>query len=150
MGIHVVIQTTDFDVNHEYQTLRNPDEPYGAIVTFVGLVRDFSDQSLQAIELECYESMAQKILESIAETAYDRFDVSQLSVIHRTGRLLVSDQIVFIGVSAKHRRSAFDCANFVMDFLKTKAPFWKKEITTTDEHWVEMKESDSARRRIWE
>ncbi|MCY4046251.1 MAG: molybdenum cofactor biosynthesis protein MoaE [Cellvibrionales bacterium] len=150
MPAKVRIQANDFDVSAEYDALKEVNTPYGAIATFVGLVRDFDNRSLDAIELECYESMAQKSLAAIAQKALARFGVNQLTIIHRTGRLAVNEQIVFVGVSSKHRRSAFDCVNFVMDLLKTETPFWKKEITASGEHWVDMKESDAARRSLWE
>lgn len=144
------VQTEDFDLGREYQALRQASHSPGAIVTFTGLVRDLSDrQNITAMELEHYPGMTEKSLQAILDEASQRWSIDQVSVIHRVGKLGPDEQIVFVGVSSAHRRDAFAACQFVMDYLKTRAPFWKKEFTPEGAHWVEAKDSDSRAADEW-
>ena len=148
--IQVQVQAEDFDVSQAYLWLRNNQHQDGAIVTFVGLVRDMNaGEQVEKLCLEHYPAMAQSSLESIAQEAYSRWQLAKVSVIHRFGELDLGDQIVFVGVTSKHRGHAFEAAEFIMDFLKTQAPFWKKEQTTNGMRWVEAKPSDKEKRQSW-
>lgn len=151
------VQEPNFDVEHEYQQLRNTSQGAGAIVFFVGLVRDsVQGNSLVELTLEHYPAMTQSYLVQLAEQAKQRWPLQQVRIIHRIGSLGANDQIVFVGVSSAHRSAAFEGAEFIMDMLKTNAPFWKKEIVidaATGEHqsaWVEAKESDSEKVNRWD
>ncbi len=147
----ISIQTDDFDVGTEYEALRGTGPGTGAIVTFSGLVRDSGDLSgVTGLFLEHYPGMTEQVIQGLIDEAGRRWDVQRARVIHRIGRLALADQIVFVGVCSAHRGDAFAACEFIMDALKTSAPFWKKEITREGEHWVEQKESDVARSRNWE
>lgn len=143
-------QKEDFNQNDCYECLRT-DAKQGAIVTFTGLVRDFSDeQSLSAIELEHYPAMTNKAMLQLVEDARARFEIAKIVLIHRVGRLAANEQIVFVGVSSQHRKAAFDTAQFIMDRLKNDVPLWKKEINTAGEaKWVEVKVSDKQAGKQW-
>jgi molybdopterin synthase catalytic subunit len=147
----ISIQTDDFDAGAEYEALRLTGPGTGAIVTFSGLVRDSGDLSgVTGLFLEHYLGMTEQVIQGLIDEAGRRWDVQRARVIHRIGRLALADQIVFVGVCSAHRGDAFAACEFIMDALKTSAPFWKKEITREGEHWVEQKESDVARSRNWE
>ena len=147
----ISIQTDDFDAGAEYEALRGTGPGTGAIVTFSGLVRDSGDLSgVTGLFLEHYPGMTEQVIQGLIDAAGRRWDVQRARVIHRVGRLALADQIVFVGVCSAHRGDAFAACEFIMDALKTSAPFWKKEITREGEHWVEQKESDVARSRNWE
>lgn len=147
----ISIQTDDFDAGTEYEALRLTGPGTGAIVTFSGLVRDSGDLSgVTGLFLEHYPGMTEQVIQGLIDEAGRRWDVQRARVIHRVGRLALADQIVFVGVCSAHRGDAFAACEFIMDALKTSAPFWKKEITREGEHWVEQKESDVARSRNWE
>lgn len=146
---HISVQAVDFDQGEEYRRLRDISAMKGAIVTFTGLVRDYPDGSLEALELEHYPAMTEKSLTEIVDEACERWPLTGVSVIHRYGKLSVSEQIVFVGVASLHRDAAFEAARFVMDVLKTSAPFWKKEYTRTGNHWVEAKEEDQQQANRW-
>lgn len=148
----ISIQTDDFDAGAEYEALRRGTGPgTGAIVTFSGLVRDSGDLSgVTGLFLEHYPGMTEQVIHGLIDEAGRRWDVQRARVIHRVGQLALADQIVFVGVCSAHRGDAFAACEFIMDALKTSAPFWKKEITREGEHWVEQKESDVARSRNWE
>lgn len=147
----ISVQTDDFDVGTEYEALRSTGPSTGAIVTFSGLVRDSGDLSgVTGLFLEHYPGMTEQVIQGLIDEAGRRWDVQRARVIHRVGRLALADQIVFVGVCSAHRGDAFAACEFIMDALKTSAPFWKKEITREGEHWVEQKESDVARSRNWE
>lgn len=147
----ISIQTDDFDAGAEYEALRLTGPGTGAIVTFSGLVRDSGDLSrVTGLFLEHYPGMTEQVIQGLIDEAGRRWDVQRARVIHRVGRLALADQIVFVGVCSAHRGDAFAACEFIMDALKTSAPFWKKEITREGEHWVEQKESDVARSRNWE
>ncbi|MBY5937015.1 molybdenum cofactor biosynthesis protein MoaE [Marinobacter nauticus] len=147
----ISIQTDDFDAGAEYEALRLTGPGTGAIVTFSGLVRDSGDLSgVTGLFLEHYPGMTEQVIQGLIDEAGRRWDVQRARVIHRIGRLALADQIVFVGVCSAHRGDAFAACEFIMDALKTSAPFWKKEITREGEHWVEQKEADVARSRNWE
>jgi molybdopterin synthase catalytic subunit len=145
------IQTEDFDLGAEYQLLRQLDSAaVGAVVTFTGLVRDLEkDSSINSLTLQHYPGMTESLLQEIVDQAAARWDLIGLTVIHRVGKLLPSDQIVFVGVASQHRADAFEAAQFVMDYLKTKATFWKKVEQDGQQHWVESKDSDQAASQRW-
>lgn len=146
----ISIQTEDFDVGAEYQALRASGSGTGAVATFSGLVRDSGDLSgVTGLFLEHYPGMTEQVIQGLIDSASERWDVRQARVIHRVGRLALSDQIVFVGVCSAHRGDAFAACEFIMDALKTSAPFWKKEITGDTEHWVEQKDSDLDRTQAW-
>lgn len=144
------VQHEDFDLGAEYRRLQQISPKAGAIVLFVGLVRDFSPpDSVTAIVLEHYPGMTEKVLSSIVEQAKERWPLEQVLVIHRVGELLASAQIVCVGVSSSHREAAFSAAEFVMDQLKTQAPLWKKEKSLEGEKWLDTKDSDKVRAGRW-
>lgn len=147
----ISIQQQDFDSGAEYAALRDSGAGTGAIVTFTGLVRDSGDlEGVRGLFLEHYPGMTEQVIGQLVEEASRRWDVRKARVIHRVGELLLSDQIVFVGVCSAHRGDAFAACQYIMDALKTSAPFWKKEITTDGEHWVEQKSSDLEQSRTWE
>jgi molybdopterin synthase catalytic subunit len=146
----ISIQEPDFDLAMEYQALRRQSSA-GAIVTFCGLVRDLdNNENIAAIELEHYPEMTEKALQQIIDQAKARWDIQHARVIHRVGRLKANDQIVFVGVSSAHRRDAFSACEFIMDFLKTQAPIWKKQYSQQGEYWVDAKKSDGDAASRWE
>lgn len=147
----VRVQIDDFDVGAEIQSLRSARPDIGAIVTFIGQVRDINDGSaVSAMYLEHYPGMTEKSLESIVQQAKQRWDILDILVIHRIGDLNPTDQIVMVAVSSAHRNEAFMACEFVMDYLKTEAPFWKKEQTATGSRWVEAKATDDAAKEKWQ
>jgi len=146
----ISVQKDDFNVGFEYQNLRSVSQNEGAIVFFVGLVRDMNaDGSVQAMEIEHYPGMTENVLSNIALQAKERWDLQQVKIIHRFGRLEAAEQIVFVATSSVHREAAFAACEFIMDFLKTKAPFWKKELNDQGDVWVEAKESDELKLTRW-
>lgn len=147
----ISVQTEDFDHSEQYQALRNSASSDGAIVTFTGLVRDFNaDGSVSSIFIEHYPEMTQKSLQEIYLIAKQKWELGQIRIIHRIGMLEASDQIVFVGVSAKHRQNAFSAAEFIMDYLKVSAPFWKQEGTAEGMKWVASKTSDFNAMNRWQ
>ncbi len=143
------IQTGDFDVGQEHHQLSQDAPHIGAIVTFTGLVRELTNGESTDLFLEHYPAMTEKVLKDIVQQAHERWDIINTRVIHRIGHLSLSEQIVFVGVNSAHRKDAFAAAEFIMDFLKTDAPFWKKEITAQGEKWVEAKASDTEAKDKW-
>lgn len=141
-SITVSVQEKDFDVASEYQHLLVPNKT-GAIVTFVGRVRDFS--SNEPMVIQHYPGMTEHVLQHIVNEANNRWPMLACKVIHRVGALQVDDQIVFVGVSSAHRKDAFAANEYIIDILKTEAPFWKKEGAT----WVEAKNSDQKTADAW-
>lgn len=137
----------DFDVSAELAALERPERTAGAAVTFTGIVR--SDGEVLKMELEHYPGMTEKALEGIVEEARSRWDLEDVVVIHRVGPLKVGEQIVLTLVTSSHRREAFEACEFIMDWLKTEAPFWKKETTAAGARWVDARESDEAARERW-
>jgi molybdopterin synthase catalytic subunit len=147
----ISIQSEDFDSGSEYEALRDSGAGTGAIATFTGLVRDSGDtQNVSGLFLEHYPGMTEQVIAGLIKEASRRWDVRKARVIHRVGRLLLQEQIVFVGVCSAHRGDAFAACEFIMDALKTSAPFWKKELSEAGEHWVEQKASDVARGDAWE
>jgi molybdopterin synthase catalytic subunit len=142
------VQYEDFDLAKEYASLKVRADNAGGIVMFVGLVRDLPDGLLQ-MTLEHYPQMTEKALANIIADAKQRWPLQAVRIIHRVGNLQTSDQIVFVGVASAHRAAAFSAAEFIMDYLKTQAPFWKKEKQTNNEQWVEAKDSDNQALEKW-
>ncbi|MDH5434234.1 MAG: molybdopterin synthase catalytic subunit MoaE [Gammaproteobacteria bacterium] len=150
MDIFINITTDDFDVGQEYQKLIDANHQDGAAVFFVGRVRaDDSSKPVQKLELEHYPAMTKKALMQIAEKAGERWSVNQVRIWHRVGEIHLGEQIVFVGVSSRHRQSAFESAQFIMDYLKVEAPFWKKEYTADGEKWVEQADKDIKASQNW-
>ena len=148
--IFIGVQTEDFSLSEEYQALRADNISDGAVVTFVGCVRDFNDGSdVKGLYLEHYPGMTEKSLLDIAQDAKQRWPLNRIRIIHRVGQLNLADQIVFVGVTSAHREAAFSGCEFIMDFLKTRAPFWKKETTLDGDKWIEAKTSDEQRADKW-
>lgn len=147
---YITVQEHDFDVAIEYKALCADNSQDGAVVFFVGRMRDLNlGASVSKMTLEHYPSMTEKTLVSIVEQAEQRWPINRVRLIHRVGVLLPADQIVFVGVTSPHRQAAFSATEFIMDFLKTQAPFWKKESTNEGERWVEARESDVEQARHW-
>lgn len=154
----VVIQTADFDLSHEVAVLRAHDARIGAICSFVGTVRDRNAAStldtdsaggVQSMELEHYPGMTERSIEAMIDEAQRRFDIIGARVIHRIGLLRPLDQIVMVVVSSAHRGESFQACEFLMDYLKTQAPFWKKEQTSEGARWVDARVSDDAALARW-
>ncbi len=146
----ISIQPGDFDAAAEYQALRDSGAGTGAIVTFTGLVRDSGDKpDVRGLYLEHYPGMTETVIKDLIQQAGERWDVREARVIHRIGHLELNDQIVFVGVASAHRSDSFSACQFLMDALKTSAPFWKKEIMDKGEHWVEQKASDRQQANEW-
>jgi molybdopterin synthase catalytic subunit len=146
----VRVQTADFDAGREIDALRARDPRVGAVASFVGTVRDVNDNaSVATMTLEHYPGMTEKSLEAIVAEARARFDILDALVIHRVGELRPADQIVLVAVTSAHRGQAFQAAEFLMDYLKTQAPFWKKETTPQGAHWVDARASDDAALTRW-
>ena len=145
------IQTHDFNLAEEYQFLRELSPEVGAVVTFTGLVRDFElDSSIDSLSLQHYPGMTEILLQEIVDQANLRWNLIATTVIHRVGELLPRDQIVFVGVASQHRADAFQAAQFLMDFLKIKATFWKQVSQDGKHRWVENKESDTDAATRWD
>ncbi|HVR94810.1 MAG TPA: molybdopterin synthase catalytic subunit MoaE [Casimicrobiaceae bacterium] len=146
----VRIQEQDFDVSSELATLRAGDTRVGAVATFTGLVRDLNDAAqVSTLTLEHYPGMTEKALAQIVDDAKQRWDIYDALVIHRVGPLKPGDQIVFVAVTSAHRGESFAACQFIMDYLKTRAPFWKKEQTPEGERWVEARASDEDAAARW-
>jgi molybdopterin synthase catalytic subunit len=148
----VFIQTADFDVSTELNILRGQNAGVGAICSFVGTVRDRTAGvlgSISSMELEHYPGMTEKSIEAMIDAAHQRFDILDARVIHRVGLLQPLDQIVLVAVTSAHRGESFQACEFLMDYLKTQAPFWKKEQTPEGARWVDARESDDAALEKW-
>lgn len=147
--IRVAVQETDFDMGSVYQELsQNPG--HGAIVTFTGLVREIASAELTHLTLEHYPGMTERALQDIGQQAMNRWPIGQIIIIHRIGTLALNENIVCVGVASGHRQPAFEAAEFLMDYLKTRAPFWKKEHTNEGAQWVAAKQSDQAAAARWQ
>jgi molybdopterin synthase catalytic subunit len=145
----VSIQTQDFDLSAEVAALRQ-DARVGAVCSFVGTVRDRNDgQSVSTMELEHYPGMTEKAIEAMIDEAIERFDIFGVRVIHRVGLLQPLDQIVLVAVTSAHRGQSFQACEFLMDYLKTQAPFWKKEQTPQGARWVDARVSDDTALARW-
>ena len=146
----VRIQTADFDVSAEIAALRRNDPKVGAVASFVGVVRDINDGGTVAeMTLEHYPGMTEKAIEEIVSQAKGRWDILDALVIHRVGTLKPADQIVLVVVTSGHRGDAFAACEFIMDYLKTRAPFWKKEQTGKGTRWVEARQADDVAAERW-
>lgn len=153
-ALRVTIQTADFDAGAEMAALRAADHGVGAVACFVGTVRDREGAqgaagSIQAMELEHYPGMTERAIEGMIDAAMARFEIRAARVIHRVGPLLPGDQIVLVVVTSAHRGEAFQACEFLMDYLKTQAPFWKKETTPEGAHWVDARISDDQALARW-
>ena len=146
----ILVQRDDFSLADEYARLAARQDT-GAIVSFVGKVRDFNQgEQVKGLALEHYPGMTEKALVDIVNQARARWPLQECTLIHRIGDLLLGDQIVLVAVSSAHREAAFEACHFIMDFLKTRAPFWKKELTAEGiQRWVEAKQSDDAAAARW-
>src|SRR5258706_12221163 len=146
----VRVQTEDFDIASEIAALRASDARVGAVAVFVGLVRDINDATaVQTLTLEHYPGMTEKALARIVDEAKSRWRIYDATVIHRIGEVKPTDQIMLVIVTSAHRGDAFAASEFLMDYLKTRAPFWKKEHTPTGERWVEARTSDDEKAARW-
>ena len=144
------VQTEDFDLGKEVAALRAGQPQVGAVVAFVGTVRDMNDGAgVSEMELEHYPGMTEKALEDIVAEAGSRWDIFDALVIHRVGPLKPLDQIVLVAVTSAHRGEAFDACEFIMDYLKTQAPFWKKERTPQGARWVDARVTDDEALAKW-
>jgi molybdopterin synthase catalytic subunit len=152
--IEVSIQHTDFSLADEVALLEQNNSTDGAVVTFTGRVRDQNNgNSVTSLTLEHYPGMTEKALAKIIMQARERWKIGRVKVIHRIGELHIGEQIVFVGVTSKHRHDAFAANEFIMDYLKVKAPFWKKERITQgkkiSEQWLDAKDSDNNKANTW-
>ena len=159
MTARVSIQSTDFDLGAEVAALRAQDRRVGAVCSFIGTVRDrhvnlerdttVTQGEVQSLELEHYPGMTEKAIEAMIDAALARFDIYAARVVHRVGLLLPTDQVVLVAVSSAHRGESFRACEFLMDYLKTQAPFWKKEVTPKGARWVDARVSDDAALARW-
>ena len=151
MTVTVRIQEADFDLGSELAALRAGDARVGALASFVGLVRDLNDGSkVSEMTLEHYPGMTEKALEEIVDEAKSRWEIYGALVIHRVGPLRPCDQIVLVAVTSAHRGEAFAACEFIMDYLKTRAPFWKREATPEGARWVDARDSDDSAATRWQ
>ncbi|HDZ09820.1 MAG TPA: molybdopterin synthase catalytic subunit MoaE [Pseudohongiella sp.] len=150
--IRVDVQPQDFDLATEYASVRDKADNPGAVTIFSGLVRELQDSGSaeQSLTLEHYPGMTEKALQDIAEQAADRWPLSVCRIIHRVGTLQPGDQIVLVATASSHREAAFEAAHFIMDYLKTSAPFWKKQVTGTQNFWVDSRTSDHEAAARWQ
>ena len=150
----VSVQAEDFDLSAEVAKLRAADSRVGAVCAFVGTVRDINDgDAVSELELEHYPGMTEKSIDATIDAAFERFDIYAMRVIHRIGKLQPLDQIVMVAVTSAHRGESFKACEFVMDYLKTQAPFWKKEQTpnaASTARWVDARASDDAALAKWQ
>ncbi len=147
---HIRVQQEDFDVSAELAQMRLCSKEIGAIACFVGVVRDFNEGTAVAtMELEHYPGMTENSIRLIVDEAMQRWQLLGARVIHRIGRLSPSDQIVFVATSSLHRGDAFASCEFIMDYLKTRAPFWKKELSPQGERWVDSRSDDVLAAQRW-
>jgi len=148
---HIKIQQEDFDLTTEVAALRAGHKDIGAVVSFVGTVRDINEgDEVSILELEHYPGMTEKALEKIRLEAHDRWKLESSLIIHRIGKMYPTDQIVLVAVSSRHRENAFYASHFIMDYLKTNAPFWKKEtLPGGEERWVDARVTDKEAENRW-
>ncbi len=146
----VTIQTADFDLGAEVAALRASDARIGAVCSFIGTVRDRNDGAdVASMELEHYPGMTEKSIEAMVDEAHERFDILGVRVVHRVGLLQPLDQIMMVAVASAHRGESFQACEFLMDYLKTQAPFWKKEQTPEGARWVDARVADDAALERW-
>lgn len=150
MSHSVLIQTDDFDLGREVAQLRANDSRVGAVCVFVGTVRDRNEgDAVATLELEHYPGMTEKAIEGMIQEAQKRFDIFASRIVHRVGLMRPTDQIVMVAVTSAHRGQSFMACEFLMDYLKTQAPFWKKELTPNGSRWVDARVSDDEALRRW-
>jgi len=144
------IQAEDFDAGRELEALTKGQRDVGAVASFIGVVRDANDgRAVHSMTLEHYPGMTEKALAGICQEAQERWNILDTLVIHRVGPLAPGDRIVLVGVSSAHRGEAFEACEFIMDYLKTRAPFWKKESTPEGDKWVDARDSDDVAAQRW-
>lgn len=147
--MRVVVQEAAFDLGVEVSRFALGGTDMGAIVTFTGVVRDLATGDLDVMEIEHYPGMTERALTKIAEQALARWSLGDVLVIHRFGRLVPGDQIMMVATASRHRKDAFEAAEFLMDYLKSRAPFWKKEFTRDGADWVSAKDEDETALDRW-
>jgi molybdopterin synthase catalytic subunit len=145
----VRVQTEDFDASAEIAALRRGNPKVGAVASFIGIVRDVNEGAVAEMTLEYYPGMTERAIEEIVTQAHGRWEIFDALVVHRVGTLKPTDQIVLVIVTSGHRGDAFAACEFIMDYLKTRAPFWKKEQTPSGERWVEARASDDIAAERW-
>ena len=150
-AVEVLVQAEDFDVSSLQRELSSGDGGAGALVSFVGLVRSGNQgREIETMQLEHYPGMTEGSIQSIVAEARQRWEIRAVRVVHRIGELKPGDQIVYVGVTGTHRGTTFEACEFIMDYLKTRAPFWKKESTANGGHWVDAREADTAAAQRWD
>lgn len=147
--MRIVVQEQPFDLGAEANAFATEGDTNGAIVTFTGVVRDLASGDLDVMEIEHYPGMTERALTKIAEEAQTRWSLGDVLVIHRYGRLSPGDRIMMVATAAPHRKDAFEAAEYLMDYLKSRAPFWKKEITRSGAEWVAAKDEDEDALTRW-
>ncbi len=147
--MRVSVQSEPFDPGALTSAFAAGRQDIGAIVTFTGIVRDLPGDPMEAMEIEHYPGMTQKAIEEMAQEAQARFGLGDVLVVHRHGRLVPGEMIMMVATAARHRKDAFEAASFLMDYLKSRAPFWKREISASGAAWVEATEEDEAALRRW-
>ncbi len=147
--MRVAVQEEAFDLGAEANAFAAGDDANGAIVTFTGIVRDLANGELDVMEIEHYPGMTERALNKIAQEAKDRWSLGDVLVIHRHGRLAPGERIMMVATAAPHRKDAFEAAEYLMDYLKSRAPFWKKEVTNTGAEWVAAKDEDENALTRW-
>jgi molybdopterin synthase catalytic subunit len=147
--MRIAVQEEAFDLGAEANAFAAGDDANGAIVTFTGVVRDLASGDLDVMEIEHYPGMTERALTKIAEEAKERWSLGDVLVIHRHGRLAPGDRIMMVATAAPHRKDAFEAAEYLMDYLKSRAPFWKKEITNSGAEWVAAKDEDEDALTRW-
>ncbi|MBE1300743.1 MAG: molybdopterin synthase catalytic subunit MoaE [Alteromonadaceae bacterium] len=146
----IQVQHDDFDISALYHFLQADNVEDGAVATFLGAVRAKNlGDNVTGLTLEHYPGMTEKSLNDIVVQARERWDINRVVIVHRVGALQLGDNIVFVGVTSPHRGNAFDACEFMMDFLKTRAPFWKKESTSEGDRWIEARDSDAQKASQW-
>lgn len=147
--MRVSVQELPFDLGLESTSFASGHRDMGAIVTFTGIVRDLADDPMEAMEIEHYPGMTEKAIAQMAEQAKARFSLGDVLVIHRYGRLVPGEMIMMVATAARHRRDAFDAATYLMDYLKSRAPFWKREISAAGASWVAATDADEDALSRW-
>jgi len=147
--MRIAVQEEAFDLGAEANAFAAGDDANGAIVTFTGVVRDLASGDLDVMEIEHYPGMTERALTKIAQEAKERWSLGDVLVIHRHGRLAPGDRIMMVATAAPHRKDAFEAAEYLMDYLKSRAPFWKKEITNSGAEWVAAKDEDEDALTRW-
>ena len=147
--MRIIVQSDPFDFGHEANTFAQGHKDQGAVVTFTGIVRDNADHTLERMVIEHYPGMTEKALTKIATEAVNRWELGDALVIHRYGDLAVGEMIMMVATASRHRKNAFEAAEYLMDYLKSRAPFWKKEFLNDGAEWVDAKDEDEASLDRW-